>query len=156
MKRLYETHLPVSDLGQAVAFYRDVVGLEPAFSDTERNVAFMWIGSREESMLGLWGPGSPYGPSEQGAQKSHFAIQVSLAELLQAPAALQAHGVNSRQFGGNASHEPSVIGWMPSAQIYFTDPDGHSVEYIALLDEQPEPGFIGSWSDWKMMDRRKQ
>jgi lactoylglutathione lyase len=49
--------------------------------------------------------------------------------------------------------EPSVIGWMPSAQIYFSDPDGHTVEYITLLDEAPECEFVGSLSAW--MARQK-
>jgi lactoylglutathione lyase len=41
-----------------------------------------------------------------------------------------------------------VIGWMPSAQLYFEDPDGHLLEFISLLDDQPEPHFIGSFSEW--------
>jgi lactoylglutathione lyase len=42
-----------------------------------------------------------------------------------------------------------VIGWMPSAQIYFRDPDGHSLEFISILPEEPEPGFIGSYAKWR-------
>ncbi|MFN2507833.1 MAG: hypothetical protein ABR589_03575 [Chthoniobacterales bacterium] len=38
---------------------------------------------------------------------------------------------------------------MPSAQLYFRDLDGHSVEFIALLDEPPEASFIGSLSEWR-------
>ena len=45
--------------------------------------------------------------------------------------------------------EPSVIGWMPAAAVYFRDPDGHLLEYLAMLDEpaQPERGIV-SWSQW--------
>jgi mannose-6-phosphate isomerase-like protein (cupin superfamily) len=39
--------------------------------------------------------------------------------------------------------EPSVIGWMPSAQLYFRDPDGHS-QFITLLDDP-----IGPLSAWE-------
>ena len=28
---------------------------------------------------------------------------------------------------------------MPAASVYFDDPDGHSLEYIALLPEAPRP-----------------
>ena len=28
---------------------------------------------------------------------------------------------------------------MPSAQLYFRDPDGHLLELIALLDDTPDP-----------------
>jgi len=52
-------------------------------------------------------------------------------------------------FLGEKTIEPSVIGWMPSAQLYFRDPDGHSVEFIALLDDTPDPNFIGPLSAWQ-------
>jgi hypothetical protein len=42
---------------------------------------------------------------------------------------------------------------MPSAQLYFRDRDGHSLEFIALLDEWPEPEFVGSLSEWKKRSR---
>jgi lactoylglutathione lyase len=29
--------------------------------------------------------------------------------------------------------EPSVIGWMPAAAVYFRDPDGHLLEYLPML-----------------------
>ncbi|HWW03433.1 MAG TPA: hypothetical protein VNZ64_27265 [Candidatus Acidoferrum sp.] len=45
--------------------------------------------------------------------------------------------------------QSSVIGWMPSAQLYFRDPDAHSLEYIALLDDPPDPDFTGSLSAWQ-------
>jgi lactoylglutathione lyase len=38
---------------------------------------------------------------------------------------------------------------MPSALLYFRDPDGHTIELIALLDEEPDPSFIGSLTDWQ-------
>jgi len=41
------------------------------------------------------------------------------------------------------------IGWMPSAQLYFCDLDGHTIEFIALLDEEPDPSFIGSLTEWQ-------
>jgi len=31
---------------------------------------------------------------------------------------------------GEKTTEPSVIGWMPSAQLYFRDRDGHSLEFF--------------------------
>jgi lactoylglutathione lyase len=42
-----------------------------------------------------------------------------------------------------------VIGWMPAAAVYFEDPDGHLLEYLAMLDEAPRPeaGVVG-WSEW--------
>jgi hypothetical protein len=58
-------------------------------------------------------------------------------------------GVTCQGFLGAKTDEPSVIGWMPSAQLYFNDPDGHSVELITLLDDTPDPSFIGSLTEWR-------
>jgi lactoylglutathione lyase len=45
--------------------------------------------------------------------------------------------------------EPSVIGWMPAAAVYFRDPDGHHLEYLSMLDEQPRPDLgVIAWSEW--------
>ena len=81
--------------------------------------------------------------------KCHIAFNVSLAELLAAGGRLNAAGIQTQNFAGEKTTEPSVIGWMPSAQLYFRDRDGHSLELIALLDESPEPQFVGSLSQWK-------
>jgi len=72
-----------------------------------------------------------------------------LAQLLAAGERLNNAGIQTQSFADEKTTEPSVIGWMPSAQLYFRDRDGHSVEFITLLDESPEPEFIGSISEWK-------
>ena len=148
--RLFEAHLTVADLDRSIAFYRDVVGLPLAFELRERAVAFFWIGARGGSMLGLWSLGSaPVGLS------LHVAFRVSLAEVLRAGDALRAAGVMPLSFFGAEASEPSVIGWMPAAAVYFRDPDGHQLEYLAMLDEPPdaERGIV-SWSEWASADPR--
>jgi len=153
--KLYETHIPVSNLEQSKQFYCDVMGLEVAFEQPQRNVIFLWIGGPEEGMLGLWGPGSLYGWKEVEHFKSHFAISIPLKELLQMPTKLQGLGIETRGFGGAPATEPSVIGWMPSAQLYFADPDSHSLEYITILDDAPDAEFFGPWSEWCDRYRRR-
>jgi lactoylglutathione lyase len=38
---------------------------------------------------------------------------------------------------------------MPAAAVYFRDPDGHLLEYLAMLDEEPRPDSgVVSWSQW--------
>ena len=50
---------------------------------------------------------------------------------------------------GEPASEPSVIGWMPAAAVYFRDPDGHQLEYLAMLPEPPRPDAgIVTWLDW--------
>ena len=83
MKRtmhLYETHLPVKDTEVSSGFYVDVVGLEYAHRDLTRDVVFLWIGSKKRSMLGLWGPTTPWGQSHH----CHFAVALALSDLLAA------------------------------------------------------------------------
>ena len=146
---LYETHIPVADVQESIQFYTEVLGLELALEQPERNIAFLWIGGREESMLGLWGPDSPYGWKDGEHIKHHFAISVTQEQLFAMTAKLQTLGIKTRGFKDDGSNEPSVIGWMPSAQIYFPDPNGHSLELITVLDDDPDPDFYGSWSAWR-------
>jgi lactoylglutathione lyase len=43
-----------------------------------------------------------------------------------------------------------VLCWMPAASVYFDDPDGHSLEFIAMLPDRPRPDLGRlSWSDWR-------
>lgn len=146
---LYETHLSVADTDASQAFYTAIVGLELAHRDLTRDIIFLWAGAQRRSMLGLWGPATAYGGD---FHKSHLAFAVSLAELLAAGERLRSSGVICQDFRGEQTDEPSVIGWMPSAQLYFRDPDGHSVEFIALLDDPPDASFIGSLSEWRKRD----
>jgi lactoylglutathione lyase len=141
---LFETHLTVSDLSRSVVFYRDVVGLCLALETPERNAAFFWIGGPGEAMLGLWSVGSaPIGLS------LHVAFRASLDDVLGACERLRSLGVTPLSFHATETTEPSVIAWMPAAAVYFRDPDGHLLEYLAMLDAPPRPDDgIVSWSRW--------
>jgi lactoylglutathione lyase len=143
---LYETHLPVSSTDASTKFYVEIVGLEFACRDPARDIVFLYIGTDRASMLGLWGPTTAYGGHPH---RCHFAIAIPLPELLGVGRRLNDLGVSTRNFAGVETTEPSVIGWMPSAQLYFRDPDGHSLEFIAVLDDPPDPGFIGPLSAWR-------
>ena len=143
---LYETHLPVASTETSAKFYVEIVGLEFAYRDPGRDIVFLFIGTGKASMLGLWGPTTTRGSDPHPC---HFAIAISLPELLTVGKRLNDQGVSTRNFAGEETTEPSVIGWMPSAQLYFRDPDDHSVEFITMLDEPPNPGFIGPLSAWR-------
>ena len=148
VERLFETHLTVADLDRSIAFYRDVVGLPLALHDAGRGAAFFWIGGSGEAMLGLWAAGpSPLGMS------LHVAFGTSLETVLGASARLRELGVTPLAFDATPTDEPSVIAWMPAAAIYFRDPDGHLLEYLAMLDDEPDPRRrVTSWSDWSASD----
>jgi GNAT superfamily N-acetyltransferase/catechol 2,3-dioxygenase-like lactoylglutathione lyase family enzyme len=134
----------VGDLDRSVAFYRDVVGLPLGFEIPDRGAAFLWIGQPGEAMLGLWSHGSA-----PVALSLHVAFKTSLEQVVVACDRLRFVGVTPLSFFATETTEPSVIGWMPAAAIYFRDPDGHSLEYLAMLDEPPRADLgILTWSQW--------
>jgi len=141
---LFETHLTVSNLDRSIAFYRDVVGLPLALEIPERGAAFLWIGAPGEAMLGLWSIGSA--PMNM---QLHVAFTTPLDDVLAACDRLRAQGVTPLSFFATETDEPSVIGWMPAAAVYFRDPDGHLMEYLAMLDAEPQPDIgIVPWAQW--------
>jgi catechol 2,3-dioxygenase-like lactoylglutathione lyase family enzyme len=134
---LWETHITVSDLDRSIRFYRDVVGLALAHSVPERHVAFFWIGQPRQAMLGLWSTlTSPMG------MKLHFAFRVDVADAIASIATLKNAGLWPTGLAGQPINEPEVIPWIPAASVYFQDPDGHSLEYIAMLPEAPAPAAM--------------
>jgi lactoylglutathione lyase len=142
---LFETHLTVADLDASIAFYRDLVGLELAHLTHEGNAAFFWIGAPGQSMLGLWETGS-----SPLTMRLHVAFTSTVDDILSAHARLRAAGVTPRGFRGEPVEEPVVIGWMPAISIYFTDPDGNLLEYLAMLPESPSPDAgIVPHSKWR-------
>lgn len=142
---LFETHLMVRHLETSVAFYQDTVGLELAYVSHERRVAFFWIGGRGKAMIGVWEVGDA-----PNRMHLHLAFDTTVEQILAAPSVLKALGVIPRGFHGEPIEEPVVIGWMPALSLYFSDPDGHLLEYLAMLPEEPRPqAGIVSFSRWK-------
>ncbi len=145
IRGLFEAHLTVSDLDRSVAFYRDVLGLPLAHRIDARQVAFFWVPSSDKAMLGLWSIGtSPL------RLRLHIAFDVALSHVFESVAALRRAGLAPRSGDGTPIDEPVVLSWMPAASVYFDDPDGHSLEFICMLDETPRPdlGFV-PWSQWR-------
>ena len=149
--RLYETHLPVANTEVAKDFYTTVVGFPFAYHDPTCDIIFLWAASKEQGMIGLWGPNTAYEQENGMARKCHLAFAVSFDQLLAAIKKLNECGIKTLGFGGHQTQEPTVIGWMPSAQIYFRDPDGHVLEFITILPDAPNPRFVRAYSDWKKL-----
>ena len=144
VRGLFEAHLTVRDLSRSLAFYRDVVGLPIAFEVPDRGAAFFWCGAPGRAMLGLWSLGSM--PMDLNL---HVAFDAELEDVLDSSSRLRALGVTPLSFFGQEADEPTVIGWMPAATQYFRDPDGHLLEYLAMLDEKPRADLgIIPWSEW--------
>ena len=146
---LFEVHLTVRDLELAIGFYRDIVGLTVAHVMSERQAAFLWIGSAGNAMLGLWAAGSA-----PQAVTLHTAFRASPADVLAAPDVLRNAGVTPLDFDGRPTDQPVVLAWMPAAAVYFRDPDGHLLEYIAMLPHEPRSDCgVVPWRTWELMQR---
>jgi catechol 2,3-dioxygenase-like lactoylglutathione lyase family enzyme len=147
IKGLYETHLFVENLDTSINFYKNILGLEQCYFEDERRAAFFWIGKPKEAMLGLWEK-----PKSE-IDKRHFAFRCDKEFILnQATDFLNKHDLKSYNFLQDGTDRPMVFAWMPAIAIYFNDPDGHSLEFISILDGQakPELGII-SYEDWIKM-----
>ena len=145
IRGLFEAHLTVGDLDRAVKFYRDVLGLPLAYRIPERGVAFFWVPAPERGMLGLWSTGtSPL------RMHLHTAFSVDIEHVIASVGRLRDAGLTPLSPDAEPVDEPVVLAWMPAASVYFDDPDGNSLEYIALLPDPPLPelGRV-TWSDWR-------
>jgi lactoylglutathione lyase len=140
---LYETHLMVENLKVSVSFYQNVVGLEVATIVDDR-IAFLWVEEKRTGMLGLWQSGNaPLG------LRLHIAFKVSLEGVLKSAADLKSHGVQALGFNKEPLDEPIVLGWMPAVAQYFSDPDGHLIEFIHILEESADSKFgVQTYSKW--------
>jgi lactoylglutathione lyase len=147
IRGLFEAHLTVRDLDRSIGFYRDVLGLPLAHVIPARNVAFFWMGSPGQSMLGLWSVGtSPL------FMRLHIAFETPLEQVLASIKRLREFGLSPRSGDGAPIDEPVVLCWMPAASVYFDDPDGHSLEFICMMHDRPRPE-LGTvpLSDWRRL-----
>ncbi|CAM2940354.1 VOC family protein [Chryseobacterium flavum] len=143
IKGLYETHIEVSDLENAVSFYTEVLGLKFAHRDETRQIVFLWIGEGKEFMLGLW-------EQKENLQPRHFAFTSSKEDILNYSVKfLEERALKPYNFLKDGTVQPMVFAWMPALAIYFNDPDGNQLEFIAVLEGEgkPELGVL-SYEEW--------
>jgi lactoylglutathione lyase len=74
---------------------------------------------------------------------------MKMEEVVGSAGYLLSKGVQPLGFAGGPATEAEVIGWMPAVSQYFADPDGHSIEFISVLDETADASFgVGPYSKW--------
>jgi len=128
IKGLYETHLYVENLENSIEFYTKVLGLKQCRFGAERRTAFFWIGNDKQAMLGLWEK-----PKEE-IDLRHFAFECDPEWIInESINFLKSHNLNFWNFLQDKNEKPMVFCWMPAVSIYFSDPDGHYLEFIGIL-----------------------
>ena len=150
IKGLYETHLFVENQERSVEFYGKVLKLKHAYYEEVRRAAFFWVGKPKEAMLGLWEK-----PKEE-IDKRHFAFSCEKEFILtQATEFLKGQGLHPYNFLNDGTDIPMVFAWMPAIAIYFSDPDGHYLEFIAVLEGEarPELGVL-LYEEWTKRDKQ--
>lgn len=149
IRGLYETHLFVENLEVSIDFYKNVLGLVQCHFEAERRAAFFWIGKPKDAMLGLWEK-----PTSE-IDRRHFAFRCDKEYILnEATEFLKEQGLSPYNFLNDGTDQPMVFAWMPAIAIYFDDPDGHYLEFIAILDGEgkPENGII-SYERWLELEK---
>jgi lactoylglutathione lyase len=144
IKGLFETHLFVENLERSIDFYTNIMGLLQCHVEPDRRVAFFWIGEPQQAMLGLWEK-----PITQ-IEKRHFAFTCDADFILNnAVDFLKNKNLAPYNFLKDGTEQPMVFAWMPAISIYFNDPDGHYLEFIAILDGVPKAELgVLSYEEW--------
>lgn len=144
IKGLFETHIYVSDLERSIDFYSNVLGLTQCHYEEERRIAFFWIGKPQEAMLGIWEK-----PKDE-IDIRHFAFRCDVDDVLHKSVPfLESKSLQPYNFLKSGNNEPMVFAWMPALAIYFNDPDGHALEFIAMLDGEAKPALgVIPYQDW--------
>ena len=141
---LFETHLEVIDLERLRAFYETVLGLKLAHLEQKRRIAFYTFGKTQTYMLGVWEK-----PTQQW-RRGHFAFRTDSERMLEVQQRLKDLGLNPRNFLEDDTGQLYVFPWLPAVSVYFEDPDGNSLEFLAMLPEVPRPDLeLMTWEAWK-------
>jgi lactoylglutathione lyase len=152
IKGLYETHLFVENLERSIDFYKNILGLQQCYFEAERRAAFFWIGKPQEAMLGLWEK-----PKDE-IDKRHFAFRCDVEDILHNSVAfLKQRNLNPYNFLKDGKERPMVFAWMPAIAIYFNDPDGHALEFIAILEGRPRPELgVIDYEAWLTLESKNR
>ena len=154
IKGLFETHLFVRDLERSIDFYSNVLKLEQYLYEEERRVALFWIGKPQQAMLGLWEK------PENQIDLRHFAFECDWEWVLnESVDFLKAHQLHFWNFLNNSTEQPMVFANIPALAIYFSDPDGHYLEFIGRLPgkHKPEKGsLVISYEEWLEMEEQEK
>ena len=154
IKGLFETHLFVENLERSIDFYTNTLKLEQYLYEEDRRVALFWIGEPQKAMLGLWEK-----PKEE-IDARHFAFECDWDWILnESVNFLKLNNLNFWNFLNDTTEQPMVFVNIPAIAIYFSDPDGHYLEFIGKLPGKyrPEKGsLVLSYEDWLELEKNEK
>ena len=152
IKGLFETHLFVENLERSIDFYTNVLKLEQYLYEKDRRVALFWIGKPQQAMLGLWEK-----PKDE-IDLRHFAFECDWDWILnESVSFLKLNNLNFWNFLNDNTEQPMVFVNIPAIAIYFSDPDGHYLEFIGKLPGKyrPEKGsLVVSYKEWLDIEKK--
>ncbi len=148
---LYETHLPVSDVGRSVDFYETLGFRVGHGSRSDPSALLLYEHGGIRWMLGLFRVDQI---SHRHPAEYHVALRVAEEDVDEMIPYLRERGIDPVHPDLAPSQgpmdEPIVHGWMPAAAVFFRDPDGHLLELIAELSGEPRPDAVYMpLSEWR-------
>ncbi|MGF9979658.1 VOC family protein [Viridibacillus arvi] len=150
IKGVFETHINVSNYRESAVFYEKLLNIIPLYEDSNRKSKFYWVGRPGDSMLGI----RENYPSPL-IQRQHFAFKVDLEDISSAREYLSDLGIETTNFLGESSENLLVFPFMPAVSIYFNDPDCHSIEFLAMLEDPAKPELdIMTLQEWEELHGR--
>ena len=111
----------------------------------ESSRVFLWSRGRMPSFFSLDASVAPLMPRSSAAPPCPYVRNFAFLSARRTLA-----GVTPLEFDGRPTDEPVVIAWMPALSVFFRDPDGHLLEYLAMLPDGPRPeDGVVSWHTWR-------
>jgi catechol 2,3-dioxygenase-like lactoylglutathione lyase family enzyme len=136
----------VENLERSIDFYGNTLELKLGSFNNDRRIALFWIGEDKQFMLGLWEK-----PKHE-IEIRHFAFQCNPDWILnESVSYLNSRNINYWNFLNDDTNGPMVFVWMPAISIYFSDPDGHELEFIGILEGETksnEERRVITYNDW--------
>lgn len=83
-----------------------------------------------------------------------YDLNIELDFLKQSKHWLEERGIEVVGSQGKGNQEPIVQRWMPAASVYFLDCDGNELEFISMLQDEPdELEYALYLSEWEKEKR---